>query len=227
MKLLHMSRIEEFPELYVMESDEENDISKKNLIEKGYLKEIEQSELLISQELVFYMNIVKRSEGGFAVLKRENVEVGSESKHFCFYFSGENILLIEKEGVSYQMMILPYLPLAVGFLSNTITEFSNSETEILYDGEFEKFDPNRISRMNDSKNMWIMSGWSKSEDVEDCVFIIVEDEKQRFLIELNKEKIKITKPKKVDLINTCTKWLSKIHANSIRKLNGGISDECI
>lgn len=216
MFLFGIREIPGFPELQTPVSEEGAETAARSLIEKGYLAEGEE-EPSISMELATMLRVLREQDGGFALVKRDREKV---LQHLAFYFSGEMILQLEssREGEGYQMMILPYLPLAIGSLAGQIGEFKNKETQILLEAGLDEADLEKELGIDQAlvEQMWIMTGWDQLSDEKECIFFLWEMADRQILFQVNGETIKVTEPAKADLVNACTRWMSKVHGQSMR-----------
>lgn len=217
MFLFGIREIPGFPELQVPASGEEAEVAARSLIEKGYVAEGEE-EPSISMELVAMLRVLREQDGGFALVKRDREKV---LQHLAFYFSGEMILQLEasQEGEGYQMMILPYIPLAIGSLAGQIREFKNKETRVLLEAGIDETDLEKELGIDQTlvEQMWIMIGWDQLGDEKECFFSLWEMEDRQILFQVSGERVKVTEPDKADLVNACTRWMTKVHGQSMRE----------
>lgn len=216
MFLFGIREIPGFPELHIPDSVEEAESGTGPLLEKGYLSEGEEGPA-ISLELATMLRVLREPDGWLAVLKRDREKV---LQHFAFYFSGEMILQLEvrQEGEGYQMMGLPYLPLAVGSLADQIGIFKNKETRALLEAGLDEVDLEKELAIDRAlvEQMWIMTGWDRLGDEKECIFFLWEMADRQILFQVSGETIKVTEPAKADLVNACTRWMSKVHGQSMR-----------
>lgn len=214
MTLFGIASIQEFPELHVLPS-EEVEPHKRSLLERKYLMETPDTELSVSADVMLAVRVFQEHDASFTVVEQTKEGLG---QHFCFFFWGDMILLMEKEGEQYQIWMLPYLPLAVGCLSKKISVFKNLETEEIVELSSDQFHENLNLELPDSaiEKNWIMAGWSKLDGAEDCIFVVCETAAQQFMFTMSDKKAKVAKPQKADLINTCTRWMGQAHAASMK-----------
>lgn len=216
MFLFGIREIPGFPELQTPVSGEVAETAARSLMEKGYLAEGEE-EPSVSMELATMLRVLREQDGGFAVLKRDREKV---LRHLAFYFSGEMILQLEarQEGEGYQMLGLPYLPLAVGSLAGQIGVFKNKETRLLLETGLDEADLEKELGIDQTlvEQMWIMTGWDRLGDEKECIFFLWEMADRQILFQMSGERVKVTEPDKADLVNACTWWMSKVHGQSMR-----------
>ena len=62
-----------------------------------------------------------------------------------------------------------------------------------------------------------MIGWDQLGDEKECFFSLWEMEDRQILFQVSGERVKVTEPDKADLVNACTRWMTKVHGQSMRE----------
>ena len=213
MTLSGIQNLTAFPEIPSIRSEEEAEVCKNTLIEKEYFVKEDKDSLAILQEIVVMMQILRNFDGSFIVMQKTRTEV---LQRFAFFFLKDMILMIERKD-QYELLMLPFLPLAIGSLSNRIREFKYETTQ-----EVAIMPPDKINRdidiginQDSVERVWVMAGWDRSGE-NDCLLSIWETNEQQVMWELSAAGVTITMPDKIDMINTCTSWMGKIHGLAMK-----------
>lgn len=186
----------------------------KSLIEKGYLQETEHGEVMILGTLGLYIDIMKNCVGIFSVLKDcKNQQEG----RLEFLFAGDAILAMEYKDAVLELMLLPYLPFAIGKLANYIGTFKNDTTQLLETVPIMELEPTIKKKI---KKEQITGVWRMVKvDTEKRKFEIMqawETEEEQLLGIIKEDHVDFLRPDKENWIHQCTEWMAELHGKAIR-----------
>lgn len=203
-----------FDEVAVIETEAEAEGCEDSLCEKGYLRTNEEKQYEADPALEL---IITAAENPYGYLIMENMQWKGSGFKAVVYFLNDVIGIIEKRNDNYELIWVPYLPLAIGETANLQTTFLNEKTEWIEEclvEEREKY----ISFYEKSgfAVQWDMWGRQLTEEGETCSVRILTNGKEQILIKERQGKVNISKPDKASYVNSIAEWLVFLHGNAIK-----------
>ncbi len=202
-----------FGEKSVIETEEIAKECLRTLCEKGYIYSEQHKKYAINSTLELILITAANPYGYFIM---ENLRQDVILSKTVIYFLNDVIGIVEQRDENYELIWVPYLPLAIGKVANLHTPFLNRDAvEIgeytLEDGE--KYIDCYLKK--GFKYQWEMWGKELAKDKKISI-VVLSDEKEQVLIKESKGKVHIVKPDKEIYVNTITKCIAPIHGNAIR-----------
>ncbi|NBH71633.1 hypothetical protein D3Z51_06275 [Clostridiaceae bacterium] len=182
--------------------------SRKSLIEKGYIREGEDQKIQVLTPLV---SLIRSMFAYEAIFFTTGIQKDGKKEAFCFFFHGGNISFVEQQEGEYSLFEVPSLSLAVGMLANRVeikNEVSENTIQVSLEGSLQETGLG-IER-DQIEKQWILMGSSRKDKEEQCMFVIVESTDMQSMLEAGKEEITISKPGRINFINTCLGWMRKV-----------------
>lgn len=200
----NLSENEDLPEAKQMAA------SRESLMEKGYIREGEGQKIQVQTPLASLMKSVFDCEAIFFAV---GIQKGGKTEKFCFCFQGEKISFLEQQEGQYNLFEVPSLSLAAGMLANRV-EIKNEVSENVIQvslGEGEDTPKAGLGIERDQiEKQWFLMGSSRADKEAQCLFVIAESADMQSMLELGKGKATVSKPGKIDFVNTSIDWMRKV-----------------
>jgi len=181
--------------------------SASSLLAKEYISNDENG-IIIDEELEFF---IKTAADAIGYFKLDN----KNDEKSCIYFKADTIILIIERNEVYKIMWLPFLPLAVGYVAETISFFLNEKTHDIGLYSDDSYDTILSEYFNDGyKVEWEFESVEKNFDYKKCV--LLSDGNEQIMVILSDGFVAVTKPDMADLVNALTKMFAPIHGRAIR-----------
>lgn len=206
-----------FGEMPLTETEAEAKECIQSLCERGYLKLNTQREYVIDSTLELLLTVAERPYGYFIM---EDLRQEGESSKTAVYFLNDVIAMVEQKDKNYELLWLPYLPLAIGEVANIHEPFLNKkETVEVIEASIEEGGGYVDGCLKAGfKYQWEAWGRQFEDEEEKCSIFVLSDGKEQLMIKERSGRVLISKPNKADYMNTITRWLAFIHGKAVRKM---------
>lgn len=199
----------------MLETEEDVHDCVRTLCDKGYLRLNEKKEYLLDSTLELVLDTAEHPYGYFIMkdLRQDGIE-----KKTGIFFLNDVITIVEEKETGYELLWLPYLPLAVGKIANLHTPFLNNK--VLADETEEESDAGCIDAYIKSGFRWQWEIWGKQLEDEERIFnmYILSDGTSQLMVKELDDKIFVSKPGKAAYVNAITVWLTLVHGSAIKKM---------
>lgn len=205
-----------FGEMTVIETEAEAKECVDILCEKRYLKLNQQKEYEVDSTLELLLTVAEKPYGYLIMEDLRTTDIISKT---AIYFLDDVIGIVEQKDKNYEMLWLPYLPLAIGEIANLHTPFLNRETARISETLME----NDMGYVEDYLKtgftyQWEMWGKQFEDEEKKCSIFVLSNGTEQLMIKETDKKILVSKPDKAAYINSVTEWLAFIHGKAIGKM---------
>lgn len=186
-----------------------------SLMNKQYLIATPEGKYQLDQMLAFIFTAAGNPHG---IFKMQH----SSGQDCVLAFVNDTIVLLQENDGGVEVMWLPYLPLAIGFVANMLEPFLNDTT-----GTTETYDTVETEQVINSLTdrnyelCWICSTQCSVESLNAKCYILSNGAEQ-ILITTQNASVCVSRPSKEDLVNSLTRMFAPIHGSAIKE--GGIWD---
>lgn len=188
----------------------------KSLCEKGYLRFNQRKEYEIDSTLELILTVAERPYG-YSIM--EDLRQSDIVQKAAFYFLNDVIAIVEQKDKDYELVWIPYLPLAIGEIANLHTPFLNKKTVTVNEADVEEA-ASYIDEYLKSGFKWQWEIWGKQKEDAEKAFsmFVLSDGNEQVMVKEADDKIFMFKPDKADYVNAITEWLACVHGGAIKKM---------
>lgn len=204
-----------FDDMDLIETEAEAQECVKTLCEKGYLRLNTQKEYEVDSTLELLLTV---AEHPYGYLIMEDLRKDNTVLKAAVYFLDDVIGMVEQKNKNYEMLWIPYLPLAIGEVANLHSPFINEKTIPIKEISMEE-GTDHIDDYLKEGFMWQWEIWGRQfEDDKKCNIFVLSDGNEQFMIKEIDGRLFINKPDKASYVNAITEWLAFVHGNAIRRV---------
>lgn len=207
-----------FDELLPIELEEEAQECVQSLCGRGIVRAGGNGKYAIDVTLELLLTVAEQPYGCFFM---EDLREEESIRKSAVYFRDDVIAFVGQRDENWELMWLPYLPLAVGEIANLHEPFLNTRTERAVQGEnTENVSTEWIDECLRNGFFWQWEMWGEQleDDRKQFSINVLSDGKTQLLILETEDGIRIFKPDKADYINEITRQLAFLHGKAIQKI---------
>lgn len=205
-----------FDEMVPIETEEEAHACVSSLCEKGYLYLNQQKEYEMDSTLEL---LLMTAAYPFGCMMMEDLRRQDTIAKTAVYFLNDVIGIVEQENDIFELLWIPYLPLAIGEVANLHTPFLNEKTVLLHEISSEE-----VSELADeylkAGFTWQWQMWETRPDEEEvtCSISVLSDGKEQIMLREAERQVTISRPDKADYVNSITECLAGIHGQALGRM---------
>lgn len=185
-----------------------------SLMEKGYLTQTPEGTYDVPGKLDFLFRACAAPCARFTMASH----TGSRE---IFLFVKDTVILARENAGGVRLMWLPSLPLAIGHIANVSEPFLNSasaESETRSAAEAEQI--HRALDADGFRQEWTCTLRRGDTPEEETLCTVWSDGTQQVMVARSGDSLTISRPCKVDYVNTLARMIAPVHAAAIRA--GGV-----
>ncbi|MDD3253301.1 MAG: hypothetical protein PHV18_12165 [Lachnospiraceae bacterium] len=212
MMIMDMETIKGFDQIIPLDVQDIAVQCKESLIRKKYLLEDQDKKITVSEAMELDFEVMK-TPYGFLVMDYE--KTGGSHKRMVMYFRDDAIICVSKED-EYEVLWIPFLPLAIGAISNWVGSFRNNISDLSESCDIQtasKLWSEYCNHAADSE-IWRFTGYENRK--EDLRIDVIGTKTEQILFHYKEDKVIVSRPDQVQWMNTIIRWIAPIHGKAIK-----------
>lgn len=149
----------------------------------------------------------------------EDVRDPEQEQKTVVYFREDIIAVVEQKGEAFELLWIPYLPLAIGEVANLHEPYLNPSSRLIRE-EAQSAGTEWIDAYLKKGYVWQWEMWGERPGQEEkpCSLAVLSDGKEQLMI-LEKDGLRrAICPDKTDYVNQITEILAGLYSESLRKM---------